>query len=130
MKAYKYVCPTKVGYFKFTMTRKQHEHYFPRRPLGWFSRYEYFCSHGNIRIERYINLFAKTLSIIVFPYYVFMAGGSQWGELIREYKALFNEKEFGNFSSDETSQRFDTYKQIVEELGLQKELDELLSDRL
>lgn len=101
-KEYKYVYedPRSKGMTQFYLTRKQHNSLFEYRQMKWYHKYEYFYNDNIIIMHRYRNMLGIITQVMLFPVVVLAEGFGEFGEIIKEYKKLFNQKKYGSFTSD------------------------------
>lgn len=99
-KAYTYDDPLERGYKKFKLSKKQHNHLFPKRKRKWNTTYEYFYNEHRVILQQYTSKRAIMLTTLLFPVLILFAGLSNFKEALTEMKWLYNEKKYGKFSSD------------------------------
>lgn len=109
---YNYKDPAESGFKKIKLTRRQHNYLFKYRPRKWYQRVEYYISPEKFRMEIYTGRVAIFLIVALFPVNFLMAGLSNIGELLRDYKRLLNERGCGAFICDECWSNTDMYEEI------------------
>jgi len=114
MSNYIYTNPLDKGYKQFKLTKKQHNKLFKYRQMRWCDKYEYYYNGNEILIHKFINLPTKILATILFPFYLLFYGMGNFKELIKEMKSGYNQKKYGAFSVDSTTNGSNTYKAIMQ----------------
>lgn len=97
---YEYQCPTELGYVKFKLSRKDNNRILKYRKRNIFSKIEAFYQEDKILLYYSANLLGIIVTLLLFPYYLLVHGLSNFGEMIEEYKELFNQKKYGNFTDE------------------------------
>lgn len=105
--------PLEQGYKQFKLTEKQHNKLFPKRQIKWNDKYEYYYNDQGIVLQRYGNWKAVIVVTILFPIYLLLEGLSNYKELIKEYKGMYNQKKYGSFTSDYIWSGTDIYNEIM-----------------
>jgi len=113
MSNYIYTNPLDEGYKQFKLTKKQHNGLFKYRQITWRDKYEYYYNENKILIHKFANLPTIILATILFPFYLLFYGLGNFKELIKEMKSGYNQKKYGAFSVDSTTNGSDTYKAIM-----------------
>ncbi|QNR65383.1 hypothetical protein IAQ67_15935 [Paenibacillus peoriae] len=99
-KIYIYNNPLERGYKQFKLSKKQHNHLFPKRKKKWNTRYEYYYNDKRIIVQHFTSYLAIALTTIMFPVLILFAGLSNFKEAITEMKHLYFEKKYGKFYED------------------------------
>ena len=100
--AFIYENPLEKGYYKVKLSRKNHNELFPKRPMRWCHRYEYYMYAGgeHMIMHRFVNTYALIVLIFMIPVYIPIVGLGGISKLYEEYKRSFLQKKYGSFSSD------------------------------
>ncbi|GFN32476.1 hypothetical protein [Paenibacillus xylaniclasticus] len=105
--------PVSIGYKKFNLSTKQHNILFKNRKKKIFEKYEYYYNDREVILRRFINWLGIIYLVLLAPVYLIMKGLENIPELLIEYKHLFNQKKYGNFSSDCVSANSQLYGDIM-----------------
>ena len=97
MKKYKYKNPEDCGYKKTKISRKDYNRIFTKNPTKWYYSYCFFYNEQNFIIEKYNNVLAKIVIILMLPLTFLKSGLIVIFEELP--KALF-QKKYGTFSKD------------------------------
>ncbi|QWU14232.1 hypothetical protein SAMN04487895_101522 [Paenibacillus sophorae] len=114
---YKYDNLLDIGYKQIYLTKNQHNSIIKRRKKNWKNRYEYYLNDDRVIMQEFSSKRLITLNILLYPVLVLMAGLSNFKELNRDLKRLFNEKKCGSFSEDWISKNTEQYKEIIVLIG-------------
>jgi hypothetical protein len=97
---YTYQSPLEKGYTRIKVSKKLHNELFPKRKTKWHSKYHYYIKDNTLIIEKYLNVFAKLITVVLFPVIVLGVGIP---EAYRELKRNLFQRKYGSFSSDGVS---------------------------
>ncbi|OMD76872.1 MULTISPECIES: hypothetical protein [Paenibacillus] len=114
---YKYDDLLDSGYELIHLTKKQHNSIIKRRKKNWKNRYEYYLNEDRVIMQEFSSRLLITLNIILYPILVLMAGFSNFKDLNRDLKRLFNEKKYGSFVEDWITKNTEQYKEIIRLIG-------------
>ncbi len=114
MSNYVYTNPLDEGYKQFNLTKKQHNKLFKYRQIKWCNKYEYYYNDNEILLHKFINLPAKILTTILFPFYSLFYGVGNIKELVQEMKEGYNQKKYGSFTGDSISYGSGKYNEVME----------------
>lgn len=114
---YTYEDPLTKGYSRFKLSRKQHNQLFKYRQLKWYSflttKYEYYISPDDIRINRFVALPNIIFATILFPFMILIHGISNIKEILNEYKRAYNQKKYGSFINEHIWKTHKDYNTIT-----------------
>lgn len=117
---YEYREPTENGYKRVHLSRKHHNMLFKYRQIGLrkliFARYEYYLSDKTFLMYCFTSKVGIAVATLMFPLNVVIHGIGNIGELITEYRRLYNQKKYGAFTSDSAysgSNRFEEIKKYA-----------------
>lgn len=114
---YKYDNLLDMGYKQVYLTKEQHNAIIKRRKKNWKNRYEYYLNDDRIIVQEFSSKVLIILSVLLYPVSVLFAGLSNFKELNRDMKRLFNEKRCGAFFEDWITKNTEQYNQIVRLIG-------------
>lgn len=117
MGQYVYKNPLEQGYKQFKLTKKQHNKLFTKRQIKWNDKYEYYFNDQGVVLQRYGNWKAIIVVTILFPGYLLLEGLSNYKQLVKEYKEMFNQKQYGVFTSDYIWSGTDNYDEVMKNIG-------------
>lgn len=118
MKDFKYVyeCPTKRGYIKFKISKKDHNEIFKYRKTVWHSNYEYYVKDNHIIMQLIPTKLVCMLSTLFYPVAVLFHGSCNYKEIYTDsVTKCWCIKKYGSFSRDEIHKREgdDTFERIM-----------------
>lgn len=113
---YKYECPTKRGFKKFRVSKRDQNRIFKYRKARWSHNYEFYVMDETIIMQRIPSVRLCLLATIALPLSVFLCGVVNYKKIYRESVVdTWNAKEQGAFSSNGIRKRKgdDTFERVI-----------------
>lgn len=110
---YQYQCPTKRGYTKFRLTRKQYRELIPNFKMSWGQKFLYYYNDREIIIHRYQAGWLVLVSFLLFPLFLLYYGIQGWSDLIDDYNGLLFQKKKGRFCPLTISNKNKVYNEVI-----------------
>ena len=106
MSSYKYECPTKHGYLKFRISRKEQDRIFKYRKWVWSINHDYYVKDTHIIMQKIPNVYGCIASTLLLPIGVLLEGLANTKETYKNMVVkVWKAKKYGSFSSDDIHKR-------------------------